>query len=100
VRNSTTILSSVSSDGTINVYDLSLLPPPNPKETTEIPEISPVTTYDSRGSRLTCVTLADGEMNHPEQPTPAKRKREVDSETEEEEEWEGLEMSDDGESII
>ncbi|KAH9962668.1 WD40-repeat-containing domain protein [Russula dissimulans] len=102
LRDSTTIMSTVSSDGTINVYDLSLLPSSVPKEEKEIPEIWPVTTYDSKGSRLTCVTLADGEMSNPEQLTPengAKRKREVDSETEEEEEWEGLEMSE-GELIM
>ncbi|KAH9987501.1 WD40-repeat-containing domain protein [Russula vinacea] len=90
---STTILSSVSSDGTINVYDLSLLPHPAPTESSDILEISPVATYDSKGSRLTCVTLAESEVDHPEQPTPekgAKRKRDVDSEAEEEEEWQGL----------
>jgi len=86
-------MSAVSSDGTINVYDLSLLPPPAPTETT--PEISPVITYDTKGSRLTCVTLADGEMGHLRPSTPEeaeKRKRESDSETEEEEEeeWQGL----------
>jgi len=89
---STTILSTVSSDGTINVYDLSLLPSPTPTETTDIAEISPVVTYDSKGSRLTCVTLADGDVDHPEQQTPdkgVKRKRE----TEEEEEWLGLSLA-------
>lgn len=95
LRDSTTILSAVSSDGTINVYDLSLLPPPSPVEMTDILEISPVVTYDSKGSRLTCITLADGEMNHPEQKPEngAKRKRGLDLEAkdeEEEEEWLGL----------
>jgi hypothetical protein len=94
-RDSTTILSSVSSDGTFNVYDLSLLPPPAPVAPSDIPEISPVVTYDSKGSRLTCVTLAEGDVDHIEQPSPekvAKRKRESDSEAEEEEEeeWEGF----------
>jgi hypothetical protein len=90
-RDSTTILSSVSSDGTVSVYDLSLLPPPAPIAPSDIPEISPVVTYDSKGSRLTCVTLAEGEVDHAERPSPgkvAKRKRESDSEAEEE--WEGL----------
>lgn len=93
-RDSTTILSSsVSSDGTVNVYDLSLLPPPASIAPSDIPEISPVVTYDSKGSRLTCVTLADGEVDHAEEPSPekvAKRKRESDSEAEEEEEWQGF----------
>lgn len=94
-RDSTTILSSVSSDGTVNVYDLSLLPPPAPIAPSDIPEISPVVTYDSKGSRLTCVTLAAGEVDRAEQPSPekvAKRKRESGSEAEEEEEeeWQGF----------
>jgi protein MAK11 len=57
-------------------------------------EISPVVTYDSKGSRLTCITLADGEMSHPEHLTPetgAKRKRDLDdSDAKEEEAWQGL----------
>jgi len=92
-RDSTTILSSVSSDGTVNVYDLSLLPPPAPIAPSDIPEISPVVTYDSKGSRLTCVTLAEGEVDQAVQPSPekvAKRKLESDSEAEEEEEWQGF----------
>jgi len=89
----TTILSSVSSDGTINVYDLSLLPPPSLSEEIDIVETSPVVTYDSKGSRLTCVTLADGDvgqMEQMEQNKGAKRERELESEAEEDE-WEGLE---------
>ena len=84
----------MSSDGTINVYDLSLLPPPTPTETIDIAEISPVVTYNSKGSRLTCVTLADDDTGHQEQQTPGvKRKRETEEEGEgegEEEEWLGL----------
>ncbi|KAI9510046.1 WD40 repeat-like protein [Russula earlei] len=94
LQDSTTILSTVSSDGTVNVYDLSLLPPPIPKEATDIPEIPPVAMYDSKGSRLTCVTLADGEMSHQERSTPErgeKRKRESDTALDEEDEWLGLE---------
>ena len=91
-RDSTTILSSsVSSDGTVNVYDLSLLPPPATTAPSDIPEISPVVTYDSKGSRLTCVTLAEGDVDHAEQPSHEKvekRKRESDSEGEEE--WQGF----------
>lgn len=72
-----------------------MLPPQSTTETNDILEVSPITMYDSKGSRLTCMTLADGEMSHLEQPTPekgAKRDRESDSETEEkeEEEWLGL----------
>jgi protein MAK11 len=95
-RRSTTLLSSVSSDGTINVYDLSLLPPPSLSEEIDIVETSPVVTYDSKGSRLTCVTLADGDVDYLEQPEHnkgAKRERELESESSEAEEdgWEGFE---------
>ena len=94
-RRSTTILSSVSSDGTINVYDLSHLPPRNPSEEIDIVELSPVVTYDSKGSRLTCVTLADDNGDNLEQPGQskgAKRERESESSEAEAEEdaWEGL----------
>ena len=94
-QDSTTILSSVSSDGTVNVYDLTLLPASAQVAPSDIPEISPVVTYDSKGSRLTCVTLAESGVDYAEQPSPekvAKRKRESDSEgeEEEEEEWQGL----------
>jgi len=94
-RRSTTLLSSVSSDGTINVYDLSLLPPPSLSEEIDIVETSPVVQYDSKGSRLTCVTLADGDVDRLEQPEHnkgAKRERESGSgsEAEDEDEWEGL----------
>lgn len=83
----------MSSDGTVNVYDLSHLPSSTPTEASDIPEISPVVMYDSKGSRLTCIALAEGDVDHPEQPTPekgAKRKREVDTDTGEEEEWDGF----------
>ena len=92
-RDPTTILSSVSSNGTINVYDLSLLPPPTPIAPSNIPEISPVVTYDSKGTRFTCVTLAEGDADHAEQPSPEKvikRKRHSEAEEDEEEEWQGF----------
>ncbi|KAF8273186.1 WD40-repeat-containing domain protein [Lactarius quietus] len=75
----TTILSSVSSDGTINVYDLSLLPPPSLSEEIDIVETSPVVTYDSKGSRLTCVTLADGDVGQMEQMEQTKAQNESEN---------------------
>jgi protein MAK11 len=85
----------VSSDGTINVYDLSLLPPSSPTEGTVIVEISPVITYDSKGSRLTCVTLAGCEVDYREETTPDKGTKRKREEEEEEEEWHGLSERDD-----
>ena len=53
-------MSTVSSDGKIHVYDLAAVPPDVGKE---VKEISPVAVYDSNGTRLTCVTLADGDAD-------------------------------------
>lgn len=53
----------MSSDGKIHIYDLYDLPEfetePTPQK---IKEIQPVAMYDTKGTRLTCVTLAEGDM--------------------------------------
>ncbi|KAK7031612.1 glycosyltransferase family 39 protein, partial [Favolaschia claudopus] len=59
-RPSTTIVCTISSDGKIRLYDLAMLPATTKPGDTVL-EISPVTEYDSKGTRLTCVTLADGD---------------------------------------
>ena len=54
----TTLLTSVSSDGFINLYDLAQI-----FENTDLAEennLEPVGRYDTKGSRLTCCFLADG----------------------------------------
>ncbi|KAI0057215.1 WD40 repeat-like protein [Artomyces pyxidatus] len=81
-RPSTTILSSVSSDGTIYVYDLFALPPASsPSEGQKsLPDIQPVAAYDSKGTRLTCVTLADGDVAIDPSVAGEKRKREDEGE--------------------
>ncbi|GLB41620.1 putative WD domain, G-beta repeat [Lyophyllum shimeji] len=91
-RTSTTIACTVSSDGKIRVYDLAMVPPPTPSGAEKV-EILPVAVYDSKGTRLTCVTLADGDMESVgDMQVGEKRKHEEggDSEGEEdedEEEW-------------
>ncbi|ETW78732.1 hypothetical protein HETIRDRAFT_238047, partial [Heterobasidion irregulare TC 32-1] len=92
-RPSTTILSTVSSDGNIHVYDLFAIPPPPTNAETaggnEKPSIVPVAIYDSKGSRLTCVTLADGEISGDSVAVGDKRKRsdEEENDGEAEVEW-------------
>ncbi|KAJ7881167.1 WD40-repeat-containing domain protein [Mycena leptocephala] len=71
-RTSTTIVCTVSSDGKIFVYDLAALPAQAEHGSTVL-EISPVAEYDSKGTRLTCVTLADGDGE--DVPVNGKRKR-------------------------
>jgi protein MAK11 len=63
---------TVSSDGKIFVYDLAALPAQAEHGSTVL-EISPVAEYDSKGTRLTCVTLADGDGE--DVPVNGKRKR-------------------------
>lgn len=91
-RTSTTVVSTISSDGKIRLYDLAVVPTAG--QSAEIPDIEPVAEYDTKGSRLTCMSLADGEVVLP--PSSNKRKREgVD-----EERGEGLEAENDDEEWV
>jgi len=79
----TTLVATISSDGKILIYDLASLPNEIPEPTSEILSITSIGDYDTKGSRLTCLTLANGS----DADAPAiigKRKR-----TEEEDEEEG-----------
>ncbi len=83
-RPSTTVVCTISSDGKVRLFDLAALPVSSEART----QLEPVAEYDTKGTRLTCVALAEGDA---ETPTPAagKRKREDDEEeAEQEPEWE------------
>jgi protein MAK11 len=75
-RASTTIVCTISSDGKILVYDLASLPEPSLSPLKV--EITPKAEYDTKGTRLTCVTLAEGEVAT--EPENKKRKRTVPDE--------------------
>ncbi|KAJ3554846.1 hypothetical protein NM688_g2897 [Phlebia brevispora] len=87
-RSWTTVASTISSDGRVRLYDLSVVPL---EVSSELPEFSPIVEYDSKGSRLTCIALADGDTAPAA--TIGKRKREkADEETgadedDEQDEW-------------
>jgi protein MAK11 len=55
-----TLMSTASSDGNIFVYDLSQIPT-DPGTSEEIPQFQPIASYDTKGSRLVCLTMADGD---------------------------------------
>jgi len=75
-RTSTIIACTVSSDGNVNLYDIAAIPDhPSTDTPQKTKQIEPLTTYDSKGTRLTCVTLADGDMDGT---VNGKRKREND----------------------
>ncbi|KAL0059746.1 Protein mak11 [Marasmius tenuissimus] len=81
---STVIVSTVSSDGMIHVYDLAGLP----ADRKEVVELSPAAQYDTKGTRLTCVTLASDDA--PSTPVSVgKRKRDDDENEDDENENEG-----------
>lgn len=86
----TTIISTVSSDGFIRIFDLAALP-----SSTKISgaqegpaQVEEAASYDTKGTRLTCVTLADGEAL--DQPSAGnageKRKRDIQEDGEDSEE--------------
>ena len=78
----------MSSDGTIHVYDLHSLPQSSQSDSGKVlTQIEPVVRYDSNGSRLTCVALADGESVDESQVAGEKRKRDHDEDNHEDEEW-------------
>ncbi|KAF7317698.1 Glycosyltransferase family 39 protein [Mycena kentingensis (nom. inval.)] len=96
-RASTTIVCTVSSDGKIHLYDLAAVPETQAGK--EVVEIAPVAVYDTNKTRLTCVTLADGDGATGEEAAEVngKRKHVEDAEVEEDEEdgdddeWTGVE---------
>ncbi|KAH9940771.1 WD40 repeat-like protein [Epithele typhae] len=67
-RESTTVVCTVSSDGKVRLYDLALVP----ETSVETIQLDPLAEYDTKGTRLTCVTLADGDQSPSVQ---GKRKR-------------------------
>ncbi|KAF8159382.1 WD40-repeat-containing domain protein [Crassisporium funariophilum] len=84
-RKSTIIACTVSSDGYVNIYDMAPVPE-HPSESQKPVQIEPSTTYDSKGTRLTCVTLAEGGEEVGVGPLEGKRKRADDEENDEEDE--------------
>lgn len=84
---STIIVCTVSSDGKIHLYDLASLPTDH-EAGSEALKILPVAEYDTKGTRLTCMTIAEGETLEHDSRVNGKRKRE-DEETEQEDEGEG-----------
>ncbi|KAG8714969.1 hypothetical protein FRC11_006299 [Ceratobasidium sp. 423] len=56
----TTLMSTASSDGNIFVHDLSRIPT-NSQAADPVPQFKPIASYDTKGSRLVCLTMADGD---------------------------------------
>ena len=85
----TTNLATVSSDGWIHVYDMSTIPSLSSPSKNQV-DIQPIARYDTKGTRLTCVTLADGDAEAGSE-VVGKRKREEDEGEDEDKDEEGWE---------
>jgi hypothetical protein len=61
-----TLFSTVSSDGKINVYDLStaFTSPTSDVAVAAADAIQPIASYDTKGSRLVCCTMAESSAGH------------------------------------
>ncbi|KAL5492334.1 MAK11 [Sanghuangporus weigelae] len=71
----TTIMSTVSSDGWVRIFDLGTLDSIGSTTASKgVIQLEAIASYDTKGSRLTCCTLADGET--PVQSVTRKRKHE------------------------
>lgn len=77
----TTIVCTVSSDGFIRIFDLAALPLIASDSVPVVTTITSIAEYDTKGSRLTCCTLADGEAR-PCEKASGKRKRDDEEDNE------------------
>lgn len=77
-KTSTTLATTISSDGKIRVFDLADVPtgPPSPNAR---PQLTSIAEYDTKGTRLTCMSMADGEAVHASRTgVNGKRKRTIE----------------------
>ncbi|TFK48437.1 WD40 repeat-like protein [Heliocybe sulcata] len=94
-RKSTTVASTISSDGKVLVYDLESSLSQASLNKHNVTVIQAVAEYDTKGSRLTCMALGEGEVQSP--PGIGKRAREEEEEGQREEEWAPQELDADEE---
>jgi protein MAK11 len=74
VSQGSTFAATVSSDGRIHLYDLTMLLGASPSSKPQ--EIEPIAVYDTKASRLTCVTITEGGADYVESILKRKRKHE------------------------
>ncbi|KZS94471.1 WD40 repeat-like protein [Sistotremastrum niveocremeum HHB9708] len=82
MKKTMTLLASASSDGLINIYDISSIP----SESGSTPSIERIAHYDTKGSRLICVALADGAVSTSTPISGKKRAADEDDDEESDEE--------------
>lgn len=84
VSQGSTFAATVSSDGRIHLYDMATLL--GASASSKPQEVEPIAVYDTKASRLTCVTITEGGAGYVENILKRKRKHgegdEDDNETE------------------
>jgi protein MAK11 len=80
-RQDAAFATTVSSDGQIHLYDL--IAATDVSNVTEPLNAAPIAVYDTKGSRLTCVTITETEEDRTE---PKKRKFRAESDEEDSDE--------------
>lgn len=83
---STTLACTISSDGWIRTFDLAPVFSSNLDSPIELQSIAE---YDTRGSRLTCMTLADGELVEDKQQVMNGKRKHVDEDEDQKDEAAG-----------
>lgn len=73
----------------MHLYDLAALPESSEQKT----ELTPIAEYDTKGTRLTCLTMAEGDETAP---ANGKRKREGHDEDAEDDEDGGIDPQENG----
>jgi protein MAK11 len=69
---------TASSDGKIHLYDMSFITPSSPSAPYQKIELVPIGEYDTKGTRLTCMTLAETEHFATDGPPLAGKRKRVD----------------------
>lgn len=103
----TTLVCTASSDGSVRVFDLTDLPTEaNGENALKPKEIKECASYDSKGTRLTCIAFAEGDGETGEAQAGVKRGRK-DADVEEEEDdddedevWGGAGSNEEGEGEV
>lgn len=94
-RSSTTLICTISSDGKVRLFDLASLPTKEPSPNETRTQLNPVGEYDTKGTRLTCMAIADGDIEDVGG-VNGKRKREEEQDEDEDDEQDGQNVDDDG----
>jgi len=97
-KSSTTLACTISSDGWVRIFDLGPILTSSKLDTAV--ELQAIGEYDTKGSRLTCLAVADGELINDKELANGKRKRVEDDDADDQNDegadnsWSGFDKGD------